>query len=147
MAELVLLALDPSLGDRARKALQKIGLKVENWNDPEKRRLEEPAEAVFGLGDADTAEQVTIDWPDGTRTVREGVGANQILTIVHGGFGDLDADGDVDLDDWALLAPCITGPTSGGIIYADDCRAADVDADGDVDLADGVVVIRRFVRD
>ena len=108
---------------------------------------QEPAEADFGLGAADTAEQVTIDWPDGTRTVLEDVGANQILTVTHGGFGDLDADGDVDLDDWALFAPCITGPTPGGIIYTDDCRAADVDADGDVDLADAVVVIERFTRD
>jgi hypothetical protein len=107
---------------------------------------QEPAEAVFGLGAADTA-RITIDWPDGTVTVRERVAANQVITITHGGFGDLDADGDVDLDDWARFSPCLTGPTRGGIIYANGCRAADIDADGDVDLADAVLVSKRFARD
>lgn len=47
--------------------------------------------------------------------------------------GDLDRDGDVDLEDWALLWPCLTGP-GGGILPG--CDEADLDDDGDADLED-----------
>ncbi len=55
------------------------------------------------------------------------------------GRADLDADGDVDLDDFELFAACLGGamaPPAGG------CGAgveADLDGDGDVDLADVAV--------
>ena len=42
--------------------------------------------------------------------------------------GDLDGDGDADLEDYELLASCMTGPLEIG--------AADLDDDGDVDLED-----------
>ena len=42
--------------------------------------------------------------------------------------GDLDSDGDVDLDDYVIFEGCITGPM--------DSLAADYDHDGDVDLDD-----------
>ena len=104
---------------------------------------QEPAEAFFGTGTAGTIEEVTIEWPDGTRTVLESVPADQVLTVVHGGFGDLDADGDVDLSDYVIFYSCITGPTPGGIVYGEGCRAADIDADGDVDLSDFTVLALR----
>jgi hypothetical protein len=47
--------------------------------------------------------------------------------------GDLDYDGDVDEDDYALFAPCMTGP-EGGILTG--CGSADLDDDVDVDLGD-----------
>lgn len=47
--------------------------------------------------------------------------------------GDFDGDHDVDVNDYALMAPCITGPNQ-SIIQA--CRPFDADLDGDVDLAD-----------
>jgi hypothetical protein len=57
--------------------------------------------------------------------------------ILHDGcprHADLDADGDVDLGDFATFQTCFNGPNQaparGG------CAAADLDADGDVDLAD-----------
>ncbi|UCG15862.1 MAG: hypothetical protein JSV19_11265 [Phycisphaerales bacterium] len=49
--------------------------------------------------------------------------------------GDFDADGDLDLSDYAMLAFCIAGPDyafPGGHL----CRIFDFDGDSDVDLAD-----------
>lgn len=39
-----------------------------------------PAEAHFGLGQAQSVE-VTIDWPDGSQSILPGVSANQFLTV------------------------------------------------------------------
>ena len=47
--------------------------------------------------------------------------------------GDLDCDGDVDIDDFELFAGCMNGPD---VPYPPDCDAADLDVDEDVDLAD-----------
>ncbi len=42
---------------------------------------QEPAEAMFGLGNESIAKKVTIYWPGGDVTTRENVAANQVLTI------------------------------------------------------------------
>jgi hypothetical protein len=47
--------------------------------------------------------------------------------------GDIDGDGDVDLDDHARFHECLTGP-SGGVRAI--CAPADLDRDDDVDLSD-----------
>ncbi|MHC4063147.1 MAG: hypothetical protein ACYSUI_01395 [Planctomycetota bacterium] len=47
--------------------------------------------------------------------------------------GDLDGDGDVDLDDHALFFDCMTGP-GGGMLTG--CDPADIDGDLDTDTAD-----------
>ncbi|MCP4249184.1 MAG: LamG domain-containing protein, partial [bacterium] len=47
--------------------------------------------------------------------------------------GDLDCDGDLDLDDYGLFAPCHTGP-DGAVSLA--CAEADYVSDGYVDLRD-----------
>jgi hypothetical protein len=46
---------------------------------------------------------------------------------------DLDSDGDVDLLDYAILEPCLTGPGSPAPV---PCQIPDIDADTHVDLAD-----------
>lgn len=48
--------------------------------------------------------------------------------------GDYDVDGDVDLDDYAQLAPCLTGPGAGTLPAG--CDLLDSDLDGDIDLTD-----------
>ncbi len=48
-------------------------------------------------------------------------------------LGDMDADGDVDLDDHALFAGCLTGP-GGGLPM--NCTSGDLDLDNDIDLLD-----------
>ncbi len=55
--------------------------------------------------------------------------------------GDLDADGDIDLSDYALFAACLSGPVEpaeGG------CAAADVTSDAHVDLGDFAIVSAAF---
>lgn len=54
-------------------------------------------------------------------------------------LGELDCDGDIDLDDYLEFAPCLTGP---GVIVSLTCEHVDYDRDGDVDLAD----YRNFSR-
>jgi probable HAF family extracellular repeat protein len=57
--------------------------------------------------------------------------------------GDLDYDGDVELDDFAAFGGCIAGP---GHFVSDTCQAADIDEDGDIDLADFARLTRTFGR-
>jgi hypothetical protein len=38
----------------------------------------------FGLGGAETADEVVVRWPDGTRSVRKNVRARQFLVVKKG---------------------------------------------------------------
>jgi len=53
--------------------------------------------------------------------------------------GDLDTDGDIDLNDWALLADAMGGPV--GTLTIEE---ADLDSDGDTDLADLTILAANF---
>ena len=55
--------------------------------------------------------------------------------------GDYDRDGDLDMDDAAVLEACLSGPAVG---LVGDCLKADLDRDGDVDLTDFGVFQRCF---
>ena len=55
--------------------------------------------------------------------------------------GDLDGDGDVDVDDHAILYGCMTGPDEEA---SGECIAADLDLDLDVDLADFAALTLGF---
>ncbi|MCK4657980.1 MAG: HYR domain-containing protein [Phycisphaerae bacterium] len=53
--------------------------------------------------------------------------------------GDFDADGDVDLDDWAIFVPCVSGPnvtTAPAECMPEQFEATDLDDDNDVDVGD-----------
>jgi len=97
---------------------------------------QEPAEAHFGLAAHAVADLVEIAWPDGSVTQLFDQPANTLLDVTHGGPGDLDADGEIDLADLQRFVDCFTGPRTGAIAYPLSCRGADFLGDGDVDLED-----------
>jgi hypothetical protein len=45
--------------------------------------------ALFGLGSATSADQLRVEWPDGTQTYVDAVAADQTLTITHHGWKTL----------------------------------------------------------
>ncbi len=102
-----------------------------------------PADAFDLDGDGDTEEPIPVDidgnarFVDDPNTVDTGHGTPPIVDMgVHefqASFGDLDLDGDTDLDDFAIFAVCLSGS---GQPVADGCEATDQDGDGDADLAD-----------
>lgn len=100
---------------------------------------QEPAEAHFGLGAATTAELVQVLWPDGTSTMLADVAADQVLNVIHGGPGDLNADGTVSAVDLVDLANCVGGPA---VERTTACFAADLDRSGAVDLGDYALLQR-----
>jgi outer membrane protein assembly factor BamB len=51
--------------------------------------------------------------------------------------GDCNDNGQVDVQDWPLLADCTAGPDA---TYASGCACGDVDDDGDTDLADWAAI-------
>ncbi len=107
---------------------------------------QEPAEAFFGMGNASQAPRVIINWPNHTRTVMQQVAANQTITVTHGGYGDHNADGSVDLADLGALIDCLSGPEalpspSQPSVSRLSCQGVfDPDTDRDVDLRDLAVL-------
>ena len=87
---------------------------------------------------------VTDLGPDGSID-EGGVDAVEIFHVVCGETfppGDIDEDGDVDLEDHAILVDCLAGPDVTDPppgCGAGDFARADLDPDGDVDLKDGGV--------
>lgn len=57
-----------------------------------------------------------------------------ITDVAEGRLGDTENDGDIDLDDFALLVECLLGP--GTAVPPSPCRVLDFDQDGNVDQWD-----------
>lgn len=101
---------------------------------------QEPAEAHFGLPTNQPLATITIHWPDGSASILSNVVADQVLTVWHAGFGDLDADNDIDLRDYAALQRCFAGVWTS----ADQtCRPADFDGDTDCDQSEVATFVNR----
>lgn len=83
------------------------------------------------LADAGGYDVVVTDW------CLSATSTTATVTVLAGIPGDFDADGDVDMTDYAFLQRCLTGPA---VPPADPlCLLADLDGDNDVDANDVVI--------
>jgi hypothetical protein len=57
--------------------------------------------------------------------------------------GDCNDDGSVDIDDYAEIGNCQTGP---GVVIDPACECADIDGDTDADLADFQIFQQEFMQ-
>ncbi|MHC4065628.1 MAG: hypothetical protein ACYSUI_14180 [Planctomycetota bacterium] len=93
--------------------------------------------ASFGLGFAAFSLGYGQAWQPG--------GSGAALTLIIEGTpvapGDLDWDGDVDLDDYAVWVTCLAGP---GVPGFGGCQHGDLDGDLDIDLRDFAVFQQAF---
>lgn len=101
----------------------------------------------FGLGAAETIDELRIEWPNGEVSTYTDVDADQTLTIVHGQpltpqfrRGDANGDGALDVSDAVfLLGTLFTGDDAAG------CEdAADANDDGGLDISDAVTVLNHL---
>ncbi|WP_168205080.1 CRTAC1 family protein [Bythopirellula goksoeyrii] len=96
--------------------------------------------AHFGLGDVETIDQVTVQWPSGYVQHFEDVAPNQVLVIGEGLLADFNRDdsvNDVDLQLWT---------THFGGEATDEGSPGDADWDGDIDGADLLKWQRQYGR-
>jgi hypothetical protein len=94
---------------------------------------QEPAEAFFGLGAATSADEVTIEWTDGTRTNLVDVGADQVITVVQPWCrADVSGNDAVEVADLLALLGA-WGPNPG--------HPADLDGNGQVGIEDLLEVL------
>jgi hypothetical protein len=103
-------------------------------------------------GDGDVAEPLPLDldayarFVDDPDTADTGQGTPPLVDMGACEFqgsllGDLDADLDVDGDDFAIFADCMSGPD---VDCASECELADLEGDSDVDLVDFQTFQQRF---
>lgn len=97
---------------------------------------QEPAEAFFGLGSATSVDSLTIDWPNCAQTTLENVAANQVLTVTYGGFADVDADGEENLDDLDCMVAGLSGSLNCGNASIDNLDIHPCGGDGELNLYD-----------
>jgi hypothetical protein len=88
----------------------------------------------LGLDEAPVMDEVEIRWLGGTARTLANLPADETWTIYPPGkLGDGDRDGDVDVNDFFVLASCHPAPLARGT------EMMDLDGDSDVDDADGAL--------
>lgn len=100
------------------------------------------AGTIFGFSEAEFHSALTIQVQDSGVPPQLAI-RNLDIDVVAANprpssYADIDYDGDVDPDDWALMADCMTGPVNA--VPVDDlnaeCFLSDMDGDLDIDLQD-----------
>ncbi|HNO78519.1 MAG TPA: hypothetical protein PKN33_10710 [Phycisphaerae bacterium] len=88
---------------------------------------------LINLNEAETPENpgIEVDFDDVRLTSRSNAPP---------ALGDLDCDGDRDLEDYGLFERCLAGPNQPPATLCGDGVDADLDDDNDVDLADFVLI-------
>ena len=69
---------------------------------------------------------------------------DRVIEAIYSAPGDFDGDGDVDLTDFAVFMPGLTGPSATYPESGDATLEFDFDSDGNVDLADFADFQTRF---
>ena len=92
---------------------------------------------------------VTLDRETGEATIVGGFCPDKGCLFANGLTflpepGDVDRDGDVDLDDFAIFQFCFTGPLESEDPLPVECRFLDTDKDNDLDLQDFAVFQGAF---
>ena len=98
---------------------------------------QEPYRRHVGLGDATSVDAIEVRWHTGETELFTNIQADQRIRIRQGvgvlAAEDVDADGDVDFSDGAMLVGCMSGP---GASTPPGCASADLTHNGHVDLLD-----------
>lgn len=95
---------------------------------------QQPAAAHFGFASSDTPVRIEITWPDGTRTIRADLAADDVMLIENDCpcgelLFDIDGDGETSIDD----------------LHEMNRSPIDINGDGSADAGD-IACVERFLR-
>ncbi|MDM8553386.1 FG-GAP-like repeat-containing protein [Desulfococcaceae bacterium HSG7] len=106
--------------------------------------------AEFGLGTHTMADTVTIKWPSGIEQVLTDKAANQLLMITEPNTGpvwqpgDINGDGNVDLQDAIIVLHVLSGYDDAGLIRPGYVASgADVNGDGRIGMEELLYILQK----
>ncbi len=98
--------------------------------------------AHFGLGTAQTADEIIVTWPDGATRRLLAINGNQQLQVLHPSLmGDANNDGDVNLSDITSFYQQVLNGAAGP-----DISAIDFSGDGQLDSRDIAGFVDRLLQ-
>ena len=97
-----------------------------------------PSEVHFGLGDAQSIDELVVEWTDGTTSTYVDVPVDRAV-VIYQSPGDADRDGDLDRADLRRFRTCRRGGELVG-----NCHAFDVDLNGVLDQRDAEALAERI---